>query len=1009
MSHGKTEATTAAADLSEDDVVLDMRRVGKRFRHGSREMIALREVSLRVRRGQILGLIGPDGAGKTTLLRLAAGLLLPDSGEVVALRFDVARQAPGTRPRVGYMPQRFGLYEDLTVKENLDLFADLQGVPRESRPARYEELVRMTGLAPFTGRLAAKLSGGMKQKLGLACTLVQTPPLLLLDEPTVGVDPVSRRELWRIVERFVREEGTGVLLSTAYLDEAERCDAVVVLHDGEQIERGAPRDLSDAMRGRTFTATAPGMKPRALARRLSSRTSVTDAVVHGDAVRLVMDPGAAPDVEELLRGVSGAAVVPVSPRFEDSFIALLNARRPRAASSWDEPASAPHAPGRRAAAEGPAIDVQGAQRRFGDFYALKDATFSVPRGEIFGLLGGNGAGKTTLFRMLCGLLPATAGGLRVAGVDLRRAPAAARARVGYMSQRFSLYGNLSVAQNLAFFSGAYGLAGRRRTQRIAWALEKFELGPVAGSNSASLPLGYKQRLALACALMHEPDILFLDEPTSGVDPLARREFWRQINAVAAAGVTVLITTHFMEEVEYCDRAAIMAAGEILALGTPSEIKGRAATPRMPDPTMEDAFVRLIELRGEAPSNGTATVATRIAPAAGGAPAHGLKAGRSPRRAGHGGRAALVRVRGLVRKEFLQIRRDPSSLGIAFVLPAILLLLFGYGVSLDAEHVPIALVVDQASQDTAALTAAFEGSRYFRPLRMHGMYEAEQALSTGRVDAVMHLRGNFADRLRRPGGASIQVLVNGVDANHARMITGYIEGVWGRWLAKRARTVHVRPPAVPVEVQHRVWFNANLHSRRFLVPGLIVVIMTLIGAMLTALVVAREWERGTMEALLVTPLGVGELLLSKVVPYYLLGMGGLGLSVAMAVWQFGVPLRGSLWVLLGTASLFLLTALGMGLLISTLAKIQFVAAQVAVIVAYLPAFILSGFIFDIESMPPAIQTLTRFVPARYFVAILQTVFLAGDVWSIVLPNSLALAGMAFVFLGLTRWKTRKRLE
>jgi ABC-2 type transport system permease protein len=368
----------------------------------------------------------------------------------------------------------------------------------------------------------------------------------------------------------------------------------------------------------------------------------------------------------------------------------------------------------------------------------------------------------------------------------------------------------------------------------------------------------------------------------------------------------------------------------------------------------------------------------------------------------------MRLRGLVRKEFYQALRDPSSIAIAFLLPVVLLLIFGYGVSLDAEHVPVALVVEAPSADTASFTGRFQQSRYFAPVEMRTLREAESALMARRVAAIVHLRSDFAQQLRTPDGAPVQIIVNGVDANTARLVSGYVQGVWQRWLTQQAQARGATLNA-PLQVQSRVWFNSELRSRDFLVPGLIAIIMTLIGALLTALVMAREWERGTMEALMVTPVTMGEVLLGKLLPYYLMGMGGMALSVAMAVWLFGVPLRGSLGMLFVTSSLFLLAALGMGLLISTVTKNQFVAGQVAIITTYLPAFILSGFIFDIGSMPSVVQAITHMVAARYFVAILQTLFLAGNVWPVILPNALALALMAAFFLGVSRRKMRKRLE
>ena len=574
-----------------DDVALELSAVTRTFTAGKRRVVALDAVSLRVRHGRVTGLIGPDGAGKTTLMRLAAGLLTPDRGSISVLGMDATRDALGVQAAIGYMPQRFGLYEDLSVQENLDLYADLQGVPHAERAPRYAELMHMTGLGPFTQRLAGRLSGGMKQKLGLACTLVRPPRLLLLDEPTVGVDPISRRELWAIVYRLVRDEGMSVLLSTAYLDEAERCGEVLLLHEGRLLGSGTPASFSAQQQGRTYAVTAPDFNRRTLQEHVRNAPGVLDAVIQGDRVRLVMADDRPPQPEQWLPNTQGVHLQAVAPRFEDAFIAQLKTDTTNTADATPPPAPAPIATG---AAAPTLIEVRRVTRRFGAFYAVKNISFEVSRGEVFGLLGANGAGKTTTFRMLCGLLPASDGELRVAGKDLRRAAAAARARIGYMSQKFSLYGNLTVQENLRFFASSYGLSGTQRQVQMDRVQQEFDLTDVADSTSADLSLGYKQRLALACALMHAPEILFLDEPTSGVDPLARREFWHRINALAERGVTVLVTTHFMEEAEYCDRLAIMAAGEILTLGTPRAIKDSARSAELAEPTMEDAFIALIE-------------------------------------------------------------------------------------------------------------------------------------------------------------------------------------------------------------------------------------------------------------------------------------------------------------------------------------------------------------------------------------------------------------------------------
>ncbi len=575
----------------EENVSIAVREVNKSFRAAGRFASALSQVSMEMRPGVVTGLVGPDGAGKTTLMRILAGLMVPDSGDVTVLGIDAVRQPLKVQASIGYMPQRFGLYEDLTVQENMDLYADLQGVPGESRAERYLELMRMTGLSPFTSRLARRLSGGMKQKLGLACTLIRPPRLLLLDEPTVGVDPVSRRELWAIVARLVQEEGMTVLLSTAYLDEAEHCSEVVILHEGQVLGSGPPGNFRNRVKDRTFEVRVSGMKKRDIQERLAGAPDVTDAVIQGDHVRLVTGRPATPEAGRLLPGIEAVSIQPVPPRFEDGFMAILRERR--AGEGIKRPAmAASPVPAKKGNGER-IIEVLDVKRRFGDFYAVKGITFDVRKGEVFGLLGANGAGKSTTFRMLCGLLPASGGRLLVGGTDLRHAAAAARSRIGYMSQKFSLYGNLSVRQNLDFFSSAYGLTGLQRAERISSALEQFELSGFADARSLDLSLGHKQRLAMACALMHEPDILFLDEPTSGVDPLARREFWHRINVLAGRDVTVLVTTHFMEEAEYCDRLAIMSAGRILALGAPGDIKAGAATAGSPAPSMEDAFIGLI--------------------------------------------------------------------------------------------------------------------------------------------------------------------------------------------------------------------------------------------------------------------------------------------------------------------------------------------------------------------------------------------------------------------------------
>jgi len=570
-----------------DDVApaLEFEGVHKGFGTQLRRVRAVEGLQLRVRSGCVTGLLGPDGAGKTTLMRLAAGLLLPDAGTVRVLGHDTRSTADAHRQDVGYMPQRFGLYDDLTVHENMALYADLQGLDTAQRRQRFDELLRLTALGPFGDRRASALSGGMKQKLGLACALLRAPRLLLLDEPTVGVDPISRRELWEIIA-VLRGQGTSVLVSTAYLDEAERCDDIVLLHQGRLLAQQSPRQFSGALTGHCYRVRHAQQGRRQLLARLHDRPGVSDAVLDADGVRVVLDTA----VSNVPSG-PGEDWQAVAPRFEDAFVTLLQDRHE--AEEVGQAVVEPGAAAVVADASAVVIEVHDLYRRFGSFVAVKGIGFEVHRGEVFGLLGANGAGKSTTFRMLCGLLAASSGTLRVAGTDLNAARAQARARIGYVAQKFALYGNLSVQQNLQFFAAAYGLRGPRRRERLDWALREFDLHAYQGTATGDLPLGYKQRLALACALLHEPAVLFLDEPTSGVDPLARREFWRRINTLAARGVTVLVTTHFMDEAEYCDCLVLMSQGEILAAGTPQQIRARARSGQLPDPTMEDAFVALI--------------------------------------------------------------------------------------------------------------------------------------------------------------------------------------------------------------------------------------------------------------------------------------------------------------------------------------------------------------------------------------------------------------------------------
>ena len=578
----------AATDSQYVVIARDLVRIFRETSKNRVETRALDGLTLSIRAGELTALVGPDGAGKTTFQRLIAGLYAPTSGNLTVLDTDVATDPQSVQNRISYMPQRFGLYEDLSVQENLDLYADLHGVALQERASRFERLLSITDLARFTHRPAGKLSGGMKQKLGLACTLVRSPDLLLLDEPSVGVDPLSRRDLWKIIEQLVEDENLSVIISTAYMDEAERCAQVYVMDQGKILASGTPEELRKKAAGRTWQAIpSEGTKSRTLqAHLLEKRDTIVDAVPKGDAVRFICQ---SPDDKTTPAEVNAT---PRDAALEDGFMLLLHQAQQKDNDPATIPVKAEMVSAREAEHhdEKSVIIVNDLVRKFGDFTAVASTSFDVKRGEIFGLLGPNGAGKTTTFRMLCGLLPATSGQLEVAGTNLRTARAKARARIGYVSQKFALYGNLSVKENLTFFGGAYGLSGDALSRQIESSLNQFGLNPDA--ISGELPGGFKQRLSMAVALLHEPEIVFLDEPTSGIDPLARRLFWYTIGELANKGITIIVTTHFMEEAEYCDRIAIQDAGKMLALGTPKEVRQMAGLDKNVD--MNTAFIAIVE-------------------------------------------------------------------------------------------------------------------------------------------------------------------------------------------------------------------------------------------------------------------------------------------------------------------------------------------------------------------------------------------------------------------------------
>ena len=578
--------------MTDNNVVVQAHHLSMIFKDENKKLTdtkAIDDLDMQINKGELTALVGPDGAGKTTLLRLVAGLYKATSGSLNVLGFDIDKHPQAVQDRISYMPQRFGLYEDLSVQENLNLYADLHGVPKDVRSQRFKRLLEITDLTQFIQRPAGKLSGGMKQKLGLACTLVRSPELLLLDEPSVGVDPLSRRDLWTIIEQLVQEENLSVIISTAYMDEAQKCDYVYIMYEGKILKQGSPEQLKEIAHGQTWKVKlSEQIKARTLqAQLLGNSVDIIDAVPKGEQVNFISRQ------KELSTDIlpQGLVAHRRSAELEDAFMMLLQQTQKQTKHVSVPEQNFQLEQNNNLKSQQPVIVVKDLVRTFGDFTAVANTSFDVKRGEIFGLLGPNGAGKTTTFRMLCGLLPASSGYLEVAGKNLRTARAEARGKVGYVSQKFALYSNLTVLENLKFFGGAYDLTGKKLNQQIDNALEQYDLKPHI--KSGDLPGGYKQRLSMAAALLHEPEILFLDEPTSGIDPLARRSFWYSIGELANQGITIIITTHFMEEAEYCDRIAIQDAGKLLALGSPQQVRDLASRDKHIG-DMNEAFIAIVE-------------------------------------------------------------------------------------------------------------------------------------------------------------------------------------------------------------------------------------------------------------------------------------------------------------------------------------------------------------------------------------------------------------------------------
>ncbi len=979
---------------NQSDFAIILDGVVKKFPTDETEAPALSQVSARIKKGCITGLVGPDGAGKTTLIRIIAGLLSLTEGHITTGGFDPEKDLAKLRAILGYMPQKFGLYEDLTVMENLVLYADLRNVLPDVRESVFLQLLDFTDLKRFTTRPAGKLSGGMKQKLGLACALLGDPQILLLDEPSVGVDPIARRELWKMVNVLL-DKGITVIWSTSYLDEAELCDEVLLMHAGKILYAGKPSELTSTIKGRSIQVRNIEGNHRLVLQRALRQKEVMDGVIQGKNVRLLLrEANQAPNLA-LLEAGKQAELVQVPPRFEDAFIDILGGgpggdseltkvMKPVAQSSLTS-----------------VIEAVELTKKFDSFVATDHISFKVKRGEIFGLLGPNGAGKSTTFKMMCGLLTPTSGTAHVLGIDLQKSPSEAHQQVGYMAQKFSLYGDLTVKQNLQFYAGIYGIYGKAQNDKIAEMVTTFDLASSLNINANELSLGFKQRLSLACAIMHEPPILFLDEPTSGVDPITRREFWTHINGLVQKGVTVMVTTHFMDEAEYCDEVGLVYRGKLIASGTPDQLKEMVTDVKHPEPTMEDTFIELIKRHDYESEKSSATDdSSKIDLAM-------TKESKLSQYISQSG--TLRRWLALCHKEFYQILRDPSNILVAFILPMIMLFIFGFGINLDSTKLHMGIVLEDTSSEARHFGEAYFASPYLQMMSLPTLVDASQQLVAGNIRGFVAIQTDFSKRLKSfQKIAPVQIVTDGSETNTANFVTSYAVGAQQTW--QQMRGVEMGNPMFSsINIEPRYWFNPAAISRNYIVPGSIAIIMTVIGALLTSLVVAREWERGTMEALLSTSVTRLEFVFSKWVPYYLLGIISMAVCWLVAITILGTPFRGSIFLLFVETSLFLGSALGLGLWLSTATRNQFNAAQASLNLAFLPAMMLSGFIFEISSMPPIVRAVTYLMPPRYFVSSLQTLFLAGNVGELLFKNGLFLFIFAILLLGITVKITRRRLD
>ena len=860
------------------------------------KVTALDGIDLELPAGCMVGLIGPDGVGKSSLLALVSGARAVQEGSVEALGGDMRHRAHRNRvcSRIAYMPQGLGrnLYPTLSVEENLQFFARLFGHDAGERRRRIDELTRSTGLYGFLSRPAGKLSGGMKQKLGLCCALIHDPDLLILDEPTTGVDPLARAQFWELIERIrAQRPGMSVLVATAYMDEAERFDWLVAMDEGRVLATGTPEELK-------------------------SRTG--------------------------------------SDALEDAFVRLLPEEKRRGYAKVEIPPLV-------ADENDIAIEARDLTMRFGDFVAVDRVAFRIRRGEIFGFLGSNGCGKSTTMKMLTGLLPASEGEAFLFGKQVNPKDMETRKRVGYMSQAFSLYGELTVRQNLVLHARLFHVPEENIDARVADMVARFDLHASLDALPASLPLGHRQRLSLAVAMVHQPELLILDEPTSGVDPVARDGFWRLLIELSRRDrVTIFISTHFMNEALRCDRMSMMHAGRVLDSDTPAAlIQKRGAA------NLEEAFIGyLVEAGGGGASGEAAPKATPSAPLA------QEKSGRAVAPA----RFSPQRLFAYLWRESLELRRDPVRATLALAGSLILMVVMGYGITMDVNDLRYAVLDRDQSDLSQNYTLGLAGSRYFveRP-PITDVADLDRRMRNGELSLALEIPPGFARDLLRGDQVQIGAWIDGAMPSRAETVQGYVQGIHQHWLAEQAAERGMANLAGAAGIQARFRYNPDVKSLPAMVPAVIPMLLLMMPAMLTALAVVREKETGSITNLYVTPVTRTEFLLGKQLPYVGLAMLNFLLMCLMAVTVFGVPMTGSFPTLLLAALIFAVSATGMGLLASSATKSQIAAMFFAMIGTLIPTMQFSGLTDPVSSLEGAGRFIGEIYPATHMISISRGVF------------------------------------